>query len=218
MNIQSVNCQHPQTAFKSAYPVVHWVRETNGSFAPAVSEELNRRLQRTLVRLLNNQGKNISQSNILLRDYVQKVVKASDKDYAKTAAARSFYNGKGGWKSGRFEPLGYILTGSNALHMNESFGKPIGRAKRDIVGMGRRSAEVNIALGDYWMCGLKLVKQLASKFRDEKNIRSALHTKFEIVRSKNGNIKEFRLLDLRFCPEEGAENPFVRTGYINLKK
>ena len=62
--------------------------------------------------------------------------------------------------------------------------------------------------------GLRYVKKLAAQFRDEKNVRSALHTKFEVIRSKTGKIKEFRLLDLKFCPEEGKDNPFVRTGYL----
>ena len=210
MNIQpTINYNQKKTSFKSAYPVIHWVRETNGSFAPAVSEELNKRLQRAVVKLLNNQGKNISESKIAMRDYVKQVISVSDKDFAQAPVARSFYNGKGGREGKKFEPLGYILTGQHAENMTENLGKPIGRARNY-----GKSAEFNIAIGDYWRRGLRYVKKLAAQFRDEKNVRSALHTKFEVIRSKTGKIKEFRLLDLKFCPEEGKDNPFVRTGYL----
>lgn len=200
--------------FKAAYPVTHWVRETNGSYAPAVTQALNEKLQKSIVRLLNSQGKKLTPQKLSLMNYVKEIVSASDKDYAKKTVARSFYNSKGGWIQQKFEPIGYILTGIHAEHMTETLGKPIGRIKSE--NPYGNTAELNIALTDYFKRGLVYVKKLASKFKDDKNIHYGLHTKFEVIRSKTGKIKEYRLEDLRFCPQEGPENPFVRTGYIKF--
>ena len=50
--------QNPQ--FKSVYPVVHWVAETNGSYAPALTEKLSRTLNRKLVSMLNTNSNEIT--------------------------------------------------------------------------------------------------------------------------------------------------------------
>ena len=207
MNIQPT--QNYSTQFKSGYPVVHWVRETNESFAPALTSELNVKLQKSIVRLLNSQMKNVKPERLALMRYVKGIISGRDKDFAENPVARSFYNSQGGWDGQKFEPIGYILTGIHAEHMSETLGKPIGKAKSEVpIG-----AEVNIALGDYFKRGLNFVKRLASGFKSDKT-HYGLHTKFEVIRSKTGKIKEYRLLDLKFCPTEGPNNPFVRTGYI----
>ncbi len=207
MNIQPTSKY--STQFKSGFPVVHWVRETNGSYAPALTQELNVKLQKSVVRLLNSQGSKLKPEKLSLMEYVKRVVAGRDKDYATNPVVRSFYNSYGGWDGQKFEPIGYILTGRHAEHMTETLGKPIGKAKSDVP----QSAEVNIALGDYFKRGLSLVKRLASFFKTDKT-HYGLHTKFEVIRSRTGKIKEYRLLDLKFCPTEGPNNPFVRAGYI----
>lgn len=205
------------TQFKSAYPVVHWVRETNGSYAPAASKELNQKLQRIVVRFLNNQGKNIKPEKLTLMKQVKKVISANDKDYAKNPIARSFYNSNGGWKENGFNPIGYIITGKDAECFTNRLGKPIGKAKSNAPKLDdslRNTAEVNLALGDYFKRGLYFVKNLVAGFNDNQGIPMGLHTKFEVIRTKTGRIKEYRLEDLRFCPEKGPQNPLVKTGYI----
>lgn len=213
---QNYQLQKQTPQFKSAYPVIHWVKETNGSYAPAISNELNEKLQRILVRLLNNQGKKVKPNKIQFMQYIQSVIASKDSDYAENRIVRSFYDHDGGgWIQDKFAPYGYILSGKHAEHMSETLGKPIGRAKGEAPRINdslMKTAEVSIAVGDYKQQGLTLVKRLASKFKDSKKICQGLHTKFEIIRTKTGKIKEFRLLDIRFCPEEGPENPFVRTG------
>lgn len=207
MNIQPT--QNYSTQFKSGFPVVHWVRETNGSYAPALTQELNVKLQKSLVRLLNSQGNNVKPEKLTLMQYVKRVISGKDEDFLRNPIARSFYNSQGGWNGQQFEPIGYILTGMHAEHMSETLGKPIGKAKNE----APRGAEVNIALGDYFKQGLSLVKHLASGFKTGKT-HYGLHTKYEVIRTKTGKIKEYRLVDLKFCPTEGPNNPFVRTGYI----
>ncbi len=214
MNIQPTN---NSIQFKSGFPVVHWVRETNGSYAPAFSRDLNEKLQRSVVRLLNSNVEKAKPEKRSLIEYVKKVVSASDSDFARIPFARSFYNHHGGWNGQKFHPFGYILTGRHAEYMSEIFGKPIGRAKADAPrrdGNISDTAEVNIALGDYFKIGINFVKRLASNFKPDGKKSCGLHTKFEIIRTRTGKIKEYRLIDVKFCPEEGVENPFVRTGYI----
>lgn len=215
MNIQLT--QNYSTQFKAAYPVTHWVRETNGSYAPALSRNLNEKLQRSVVRLLNSDIEKVKPEKRSLVQYIKKVITASDSDFAQKPVARSFYFHHGGLSEEKFEPFGYILTGQHAEHMSEVLGKPIGRAKSDaprLNGDIAETAEVNIAVGDYLKQGISFVKKLASKFKLGSKTRYGLHTKFEVIRTKTGKIKEYRLVDLKFCPEEGEANPFVRTGYI----
>ncbi len=207
MNIQPT--QNYSTQFKAGYPVVHWVRETNGSYAPALTHELNVKLQKPLVRLLNSQMKKVKPDKLALMEYVKKVICAKDKDYSQNPIARSFYNSQGGWNNQSFEPIGYLVTGRHAEHMTETLGKPIGKAKSE----APQGAEVNIALSDYFKRGLTFVKKLASGFKTNRTHYS-LHTKYEVIRTKTGKIKEYRLIDIKFCPTEGSENPFVRTGYV----
>lgn len=209
MNIQKTQ---NSASFKSVYPVYHWVRETNGSYAPAVTHELNEKLQKQVVRFLNGQVEKAVPRKQPIMNRVKQVVSAKDKDYAETPIARSFYNSNGGLEQDKFEPIGYILTGANAEQMSETLGKPIGKTKSETPKC--KTAELNIVLGDYFKRGLTYVKKLAKKFKDDKNVCYGLHTKFEVVRSKTGKIKEYKLEDLRFCPEKGSENPFVKTGYI----
>ena len=50
MNIQPVNFQQSyKTNFKSTYPVVHWVAETNGSYAPISNLKLVKKLNWKLI-------------------------------------------------------------------------------------------------------------------------------------------------------------------------
>lgn len=215
MNIQPT--QNYSTQFKAGYPVVHWVRETNGSYAPAVSQALNTQLQKGLVRLLNGNINKVSSEKLNITKYIKAVLSRTDKDFSEIPKARSFYNSKGGWINGNFEPLAYLLTGKHAIEMTENFGKSIGRAKAEAPRFGdssRNTAEVNIALYDYFYRGLSMVKNLSSRFKGSKQTHYALHTKYEVIRTKTGKIKEYRLEDVRFCPMEGPNNPFVRTGYI----
>lgn len=216
MNIKPTQKNVPQ--FKAAYPVVHWVRETNGSYAPAITQELNGRLQKSIVRILNNQGHDVSEEKLKKVKYIKSVISGCDVDFSQKPIARSIYNIKGGWSNNKFEPIAYLVTGKDAAHLTQVFGKPIGRAKKASSLCPKNSAEVNIALGDYFKHGLNMVKKLASNFKDEANTHYALHTKFEIIRSKTGRIKEYKFEDAKFCPEEGPNNPFVKTGYIKLQK
>jgi hypothetical protein len=42
-----------KTNFKATYPVVHWVAEANGSYAPVTNLKSVKKLQSKIIRVLN---------------------------------------------------------------------------------------------------------------------------------------------------------------------
>lgn len=201
-----------QPNFKAAYPVIHWVAETNGSYAPVVSLELTKKLQRTIVSLLNKSNK-ISETPFgkNLINYISKC----DIDYRRNNIARSFYDKKGGWQ-GKFNPISYLLTGEDGKVFEEIYGKKIGKTLKNspkVNGVGK-SAEHESAKRDYAILGRNFVMDKNKRIFDAEGIEYALHTKFQTIRNRLGNIKGYELVDIKFCPQEGPNNPFVRVGLI----
>ena len=84
--------------FKSAYPVYHWVREKGGgSYAPAISHSLNKKLQGILVRLFNQTSK------LSKTEFGQQIIKklgprmsdgVGDFDYVSNSVVRTFNDKK----------------------------------------------------------------------------------------------------------------------------
>lgn len=236
--------------FKSVYPVVHWVAETNSSYAPALTEELSRTLNGKFVRLLNTRAAeifakikevqkqiqsvtlkiNCTQDNKLKYklekqlaklteeekslSFIQKIrqyLGQKDKDYAETHYVRTFYNKNGGLKGNKFEPMVYLLTGKDAVLVEDKLGRPIGNLQNKL-GLNN-SAEIQIARHNYWKQGLNYVKERSKKQADN-DIPTGLHIKMNVVRTKTGNIKGYDIVGMGFYPLEGENSPFVKTGFI----
>ena len=224
MQIQAINnftLQHQEKRpqFKKAYPVVHWVGEAKGSYYPVVSSELTEKLQRILVGFLN--GSRRLKQNGAGKKAVEYIA-SEDKDYSKTDIARSYYDKMGGFDKfkKKFLPLAYLITGGDAYLFNQKFGKPLGKAKANAMERdGRReSAELQIARSNYNIGGWTMVNDPNKRKYDDNDNKYALHTMFEIVRGKkSGKIKGFNLVGIKFCPEKGPDNPFVRTGYLRAE-
>ena len=216
MQIQSINnysnskLQKPQ--FKSVYPVYHWVAErSGGSYAPAITPALNKTLQGKLVRLFNGTSRF---ANTLLGKELKEKLKMTDLGYKFNEITRSYYDNKGGWY-GRFRPISYLITGNDVAVFDEKYGKPIGKSIVDSPKINSKvsSAEHNNAINDYKFLGLSFVKDPKKQIVCSDGLTYGLHTKFEVVRSKTGKIKAYELVDIKFCPETGKENPFVKLGY-----
>lgn len=128
---------------------------------------------------------------------------------------RSYYNNHGGW-SKKFNPISYLISGSDVEAFDAKYGKAIGVSKSQAPFDGRqkKSAELNEAVRNYAIGGLRFVTDKHKGIYDSTGIGYALHTKFQTIRNKNGKIKGYEFVDLKFCPEEGPENPFVRVGLI----
>lgn len=189
-------------AFKSAYPVVHWVAETNGSFAPISDLVTVKKLQGKLIRILN---KSLAESKKPINPTEQKVrtyIGSCDVAYRLKSIVRSFYDRITG-NPQKFTPTSYIISGEDVEEFEELFAKDIGRAK----GCGINTPETGFALDNYHRRGLDFVRDGSRQIKDENGVRYILHTKFEVVRNKLGKFKDYRFLDARFLPVKGPGNP-----------
>lgn len=202
--------------FKAAYPVYHWLSETNGSYAITTTKELSKTLQSKLVRMLNKYTPNFIEESDIIPQRISNFMAKADRDFGKCPIARSFYNHAGGWIKGKFEPLAYLITGEDAELFEKNLGKPIGIIKRQspVVAGKYLSAELNLAIGDYKKRGLMFVKERSKNFHNENKIPYGLHIKYETARTKNGKIKGFDIVGLKFLPEKGESNPFVKLGMV----
>lgn len=206
----SVSKMDKNPQFKAVYPVVHWVAETNGSYAPVMSMELTRKLQRILVGILNHSKKS---NHGLVADSTVDYISKCDLDYRRNQMVRTFYNNNGGYDK-KFVPFAHLVTGKSAVDFDNAYGKAIGEAKGNAPRMNGKpiSAELKQAVKNYSLGGLRFVNDKNKKLYDSFGIEYGLHTKFQTIRSKTGKIKGYELVDIRFCPEKGEKNPFVRIG------
>ena len=202
MNIQPVNFQQSyKTNFKSTYPVVHWVAETNGSYAPISNLKLVKKLQGKIVRILN---KPLAESKKLMNITEQKLrayIGSCDISYRNNPRARSFYN-RTESSVDRFSPSSYVISGDDVELFENSLAKNIGKAKGNAKEYLARpySPETIEAIKLYNNEGLKFVRNPAKQVKDKNGITYVLHTKFEIVRNRTGKIKDYRFVDARFLP------------------
>ena len=196
--------------FKSAYPVAHWVAETNGSFAPVANLDTIKKLQGKLVRALNK-TKNDKTPTAKIAKPIQNYIRTKDADYNKVPRVRSFYNRVAKYDQA-FEPASYIISGTDVKNFEETLAKNIGREKsraKEFLNFPY-SYDALAAIELYNNKGLEYVKKDSKQIKDENGIPQILHTKFEIVRNRLGKITDFKLLDIRFLPAKGNKNPLER--------
>ena len=225
MQIQKINSinynqksQHnPQ--FKKAYGVVHWVGESNASYAPVVKDfKLAKKLQTKLVNILNNSTR---LKHRTVNDTATKYLASKDSDYGTSAGfARTFNDGAGGYNSysGKVLPFSYLFTGGDAYMFDEKYGKPLGKAKAQAPErFGKpESAELQIARSNYNIAGWQYVNDPNKKLYID-GVEQELHTRFEIVRNKKGEIQDYNLVGIELAPVKGEENPFIKAGYTKAR-
>ncbi len=217
--IQTNYGQKRAVNFKSCYPVTHWVAEVNGGYSPVWTVELAKKLQGILVRFLNAAPDKYSGTKAALCKQVKNFIASQDKGYKEMAYARSFYDKDGGWGK-KIKPISYLMTGRDAEYFTKTYGTPVGvnKGEAPILGGKPRSAELDMALHDYFKGGLEYVKKRSKDFCDVNKMQYGLHTKFQAIRTKSGKIKDFKLVGLGFYPEEGPQNPFVKLMYPPAEK
>lgn len=198
MNIQPIP---NNTNFKSTYPVVHWVAETNGSYAPISNLKLTKKLQGKIIRILNKKLDDTQKPMELAEQKLRAYIGGCDIDYRNAPVVRSFYN-RTSASPNNVSPVAYIISGKQVGIFNEYLTKNIGREKYNAKQLLNNpySAQTIQAIERYNKEGLKFVKSFNNLIKDENNIVYALHTKFEIIRNKFGKIKDYRFVDARFLP------------------
>lgn len=153
------NQQYQQTNFKSAFPVVHWVAEANGSYAPVaqkavvegfqvrILEFLRKSLKNTYTEIkkleLTKTKKNINEQQ---KKEIDKKLKSlyeifdvpAQKLRAYLASADVDYRLKPKARSyynsirgsvDNFTPTSYIITGHNVADFEEKYAKELGKQK-----------------------------------------------------------------------------------------
>ncbi len=207
----NLNNSKTNTNFKSTYPIVHWVAEANGSYAPVSNLELVKKLQGKIIRVLNKPLKDskkvINPTEQNLRAYIG----SSDVDYRNLAKVRSFYN-RFLSSVEKYSPVSYIISGKDVDIFEDYLAKSIGKAKHNAKELLNNpySPETVDAIRLYNNKGLSYVNNKNNRIKDENGMGYILHTKFEIIRNKLGKIKDYRFIDARFLPEQGPKNPLER--------
>jgi hypothetical protein len=205
--------------FKKAYGVVHWVGETSGTFSPVASFDLAKKLQTKLVNILNDSAR---LKHGTLNKTVTEYLASKDPDYGKKfAKVRTFNDNYGGENklSGKYFPFSYLFSGGDAFKFDEKYGKPLGVAKAQAPKRNGvpDSAELQIARSNYYIGGWQYVNDKNKKLYID-GVEQELHTKFEVVRNKKGEIKDYNLVGIELAPIKGETNPFIKAGYTNARE
>ena len=195
MNIQPVN----NTNFKSTYPVVHWVAETNGSYAPVANLQIVKKLQGKIIRMLNKPLVSSTKPMEPLEQRLRAYIGVCDADYRNNPNVRSFYNRTDA------APVSYVISGDDVGIFENNLAKNIGRAKSNARELLSKpySPETMEAIKLYNREGLKFVQNNSKQIQDKIGMMYILHTKFEIIRNRMGKIKDYKFVEARFLPARG---------------
>ena len=195
MNIQPVN----NTNFKSTYPVVHWVAETNGSYAPVANLQIVKKLQGKIIRMLNKPLVSSTKPMEPLEQRLRAYIGVCDADYRNNPNVRSFYNRTDA------APVSYVISGDDVGIFENNLAKNIGRAKSNARELLSKpySPETMEAIKLYNREGLKFVQNNSKQIQDKNGMMYILHTKFEIIRNRMGKIKDYKFVEARFLPSRG---------------
>mgnify|MGYP001667776282 FL=1 len=195
MNIQPVN----NTNFKSTYPLVHWVAETNGSYAPVANLQIVKKLQGKIIRMLNKPLVSSTKPMEPLEQRLRAYIGVCDADYRNNPNVRSFYNRTDA------APVSYVISGDDVGIFENNLAKNIGRAKSNARELLSKpySPETMEAIKLYNREGLKFVQNNSKQIQDKNGMMYILHTKFEIIRNRMGKIKDYKFVEARFLPARG---------------
>ena len=210
MNIQSINIQNRNNLnFKSTYPVVHWVAEANGSYAPVSNIHIVKKLQSKIVRMLNKPLFESKQPMKIIEQKLRAYIGWCDTDYRNVPKVRSFYNRLVS-NPENYTPISYMISGKDVEFFDNVFAKNIGKAKSNsrVISGKIYSPQTVEAIDLYNKNGLNFVRDNAKQIKDSKGMIYMLHTKFEIVRNRAGKIKDYRFVDAKFLPAKGEKSPF----------
>ena len=187
MNIQPVN----NTNFKSTYPVVHWVAETNGSYAPVANLQIVKKLQGKIIRMLNKPLVSSTKPMEPLEQRLRAYIGVCDADYRNNPNVRSFYNRTDA------APVSYVISGDDVGIFENNLAKNIGRAKSNAREL------LSKPYSPETMEAIKLYNREGLKFVQNNGMMYILHTKFEIIRNRMGKIKDYKFVEARFLPARG---------------
>jgi len=241
MKIAASNYQtNKYNSFRSTYPVVHWVAEANGSYAPMSKLKIVQGFQEKIVSYLNGNPILTPQeikALIRAKQEIQKEVlttgaeKLDVKDLKKIIDIPSQYlraymgcdvsyrtstsrkNAVRSFYDRVTQSSNEYIPVSYIISGKDAveFNNRFGKEiGRSIRLYGKDSPEVRAAKWKYNHDGLNFVKDYSRRKKDENGMPQVLHTKFEVVRNSDGEFTGYRFVDARFLPEFGPESPFEK--------
>ena len=145
----------------------------------------------------------MAEANLILR--VKSYITRCDREYAQNPKARGFYDQNSGTDNNNHDAVAYITTAEDATYLNK-LGKQIGIARSQGTFFEEEQARAN-----YHRQGLEYVKKRSDEYKTSSGNPEELHVKLETVRNKTGKIKGYNIIDMRFFPKTGPENPFMLT-------
>ena len=240
MKISASNYQINNTNFKSVYPVVHWVREANGSYAPVSKIKYVQAFQEKLICYLNSNPlltpkeiKELTKAKLkaekeIITDGEEKISVDSLKkiidipsQYLRAYISSCDDGYRNALRGNKVRSFYDRVTSSSNDFIPTSFvlsgedAKEFNKRFGEEIGRatkiyGKDSDEVKKAKWKYNNEGLKFVNNYLRRKKDANGRTQVLHTKFEIVRNNEGEITGFKYIDARFLPEFGPESPFEK--------
>lgn len=194
---------------KNKITTLHEFIEENGA-KNCVEEKKNLqnllKEKRIKERIVNEINLNIGKLDIISR--VKNFIAGKDNSYQKYPVAKG-YNIEGGIQNNKFKNISFLLTGNDADYFEQAYGKPIGIARKT-----GDSRAVSKAQSAYWGEGFDYILKRTKDFCRENELNE-LHVKMERIRSKTGKEKGYNIVNMRFFPKTGPENPFALINWIN---
>ena len=205
MQVSLVNGFQERLGFKSAVPVFVKVATDSQTFMPVISGELNDKFMRKTEYLLNNSlRRGVNKERDALADRFRGFFKKWVPDfYGKVMA---FTCVDGGAEKGELKPYFYFLTGETSVLLEK-----LRNAHKEAVikSEGYNTAELKIAKDNYYNQGKNLVQKAFLNYRPLGRDPYAMVASYEPVRKKNGEIKDYKLVNVEFKPVEDAKSPTI---------
>lgn len=190
---------------KKAQEITEALRKSN--VQANLREVLN--MPELIAKLPKQLQKMIAEFNMSKR--VKLYLSRNDADFLSDPIARIFYNPGGGINDGKKVPIAYLMTGKDVRVFEDNFAKPIGKTlAKGLKG----SAEEKILKTNYWQQGFNFIKNRKKLFKLSSGEPAELHVKLETVRAKTGNLKGYNVVNMKYFPQDGLENPFVLSEWI----
>ena len=203
MQVSSINNSQQNLGFKSAIPVFIKVSTDAKSFAPAVGEELNDSFMRRTEYLLNNSLKRgVNKDRDVLVDRFRAFFKKWVPDFYGKVMAFTCVDGS--VENGKLKPYFYFLTGETSASLER-----LRLAHKDAVvrSEGFNTAELKIAKDNYYNQGKNLVQRAFANYHPAGREPHAMVVSFEPIRKKNGEIKDYKLINVEFKQTDDPKSP-----------
>lgn len=205
MQISPINNSKDNSNFKAAIPVFVKVATDSKSFVPAVGDTLNDTFMRKTEYLLNNSlRRGVNKERDVVVDKFRSFFKKWVPDFYGKVMAFTCVDGSA--ENGVLKPYFYFLTGETSASLER-----LRLAHNDAVvkSGGYSTAELKIAKDNYYTKGKNLVQRAFVNYHPAGKEPHAMIVSYEPIRKKNGEIKDYKLVNVEFRQIENPKDPIL---------